>query len=215
MGRLISVAIGIFLILPIAFVWEQEIFVLRRSHVISGLKPLVAIPLESLLSPSSLSREIVTPSSGWWKRMTSLYGQPEMLITVVNVPLGAAGHSRRTYAYEEVGIRVKVFRAGSEVPLRPTNHSPYGYSGERSSSGWLFHATAGERVNLVVEPPALDRLPPGEIVVVPDWPRGDIPDALDGFAIVHGLLGWMLTLGAVGVALIVLGMRQPRRNRPS
>ena len=55
--------------------------------------------------------------------MTGFYGQPKVLITIVNVTLGAAGHGRRTYTYEEVGVRVKVFRGASEVPLEPTNHA--------------------------------------------------------------------------------------------
>jgi hypothetical protein len=165
-ARFLSLAIGTLLIVPLAFVAEQEIFVLRRSDVVNGLRPLLAIPLGSMRNSSSLSREVVIPSDHGWQRMTSFYGQPKFLISVVNVPLGSAGFGRRAYTYEEVGLRVKVFRASSEVPLEPTNAPPYGYSSERPSSGWLFKATAGERVSLVIERPAFrsgtTRGPPGQ-----------------------------------------------------
>jgi hypothetical protein len=211
--RLLSFVAGVLLILPIAFVTEQELFVLRRSDVMNGLKPLVAIPLESVQNQASISREVVIPSEGWWKRMTSFYGEPRLLITVVNVPVGAAGHGRRTYTYEEVGIRIKVFRGTSEIPLEPTNDAPYAYSSEMSHSGWLFQAEPGETLTLVIGSSGFARLP-GEIVVVPAWPRGEIPSALDGFAFVHGVR-WILVTGAgVGIALIVFGLRRLRRKSP-
>jgi hypothetical protein len=213
-ARRISVAAGVLLILPIAYVGQQEMFVLRRADIISGLKPLAEIPLENMQTLSSVSREIVIPSNGSWARMTRFYGQPKILITAINVPLGAAGHGRRTYTDEEVGIRVRVVRAGTEVPLERTNHAPYGHSSEAPSSGWLFQAAAGEHATLVVDAPARTRLPPGEVVAVADWPTGAIASDLDGFAVMD-VLQWILAaIAAVGVALIVFAGRQSRRQRP-
>lgn len=209
--KVLSIATGIVLILPLAFVIEQQMFVLRRSDVMSALKPLVAIPLESIRNPSSLSREVVIPSDRWWIRMTGSYGHPKILITIVNVPLGAAGHGRRTYTYEEVGVRVRLSRGASQVPLEPTNHAPYVYSSEAPNSGWLFQAEAGERLRLTVESPGFTRPLPGELVVVPDWSH-EILDGLEGFAILEGVW-WILVAGAgVGVAFIVFGLRRPRRT---
>ena len=210
--RVLAVAAGIVLILPIAFVTEQEMFVLRRSDVMSGLKPLAAIPLQNIRNTSSVSRDLVIPSDGWWKRMTRFYGSPKFLITTVNVPLGASGYRRLVYPREDVGIRVKVLRGGSEVPLEPTDGAPYGYSSETSNSGWLFQAEAGEQLRLVIEAPGFTRPLPGEIVVVPDWPRGEIPNALAGFAFGYGVW-WVLVAGAgVGVVLIMVGLRRSSRN---
>ena len=62
--RVLSVAAGIVLILPMAFVIEQEMFVLRRSDVMSGRKPLVAIPLESIRNPSSQGRSSFPRTTG-------------------------------------------------------------------------------------------------------------------------------------------------------
>jgi hypothetical protein len=209
---LLSIVAGVLLILPLAFVIEQEMFVLRRSDVMSGLKPLTAIPLENVRNTSSVSRDLVIPSDGWWKRMTRFYGSPKFLITTVNVPLGAAGYRRLVYPREDVGIRVKVLRGGSEVPLEPTDGAPYGYSSETSNSGWLFQAGTGERLRLVVESSEISRPLPGEIVVVPDWPRGGIPNALAGFAFGYVVL-WFLVAGAgVGVVLITFGSRRRRRT---
>jgi hypothetical protein len=190
----------------------QKTFGLRRSDVMNGLKPLVAIPLVNIRSVLPLSREVVVPSDESWKRMTDAYGQPKWLISAVNVPVGATGYGRRAYTYEEVRLRIKVFRGTSEVLLEPTTDAPYGYSSESASAGWLFQAAAGERIRLVIDSPGQTHLPEGEIVLVPDWPRGDIPGALDAFAIVHGLR-WILVAGAiVGIALIVFGVRRPRRT---
>jgi hypothetical protein len=211
-SRLISVLIGALLIVPIAFVTVQETFGLRRSDVMNGLKPLVAIPLVTIRNVLPVSREVVVPSDESWKRMTDAYGQPKWLISVVNVPVGATGYGRRTYTYEEVGLHIKVFRGTSEVPLEPTTDAPYGYSSQSESAGWLFQAAAGERILLVIESPAPTHLPEGEIVLVPDWPRGDIPGALDAFAIVHGLRWILVTSAAVGIALIVFGVRRPPRT---
>ena len=59
--RLTSLAAGLLLILPIAYVGQQEMFVLRRADIINGLKPLAEIPLENMQTLPSVSREIVIP----------------------------------------------------------------------------------------------------------------------------------------------------------
>ena len=60
-ARRISFAAGVLLILPIAYVGQQEMFVLRRADIINGLKPLAEIPLENMQTLPSVSREIVIP----------------------------------------------------------------------------------------------------------------------------------------------------------
>jgi hypothetical protein len=209
-ARFVAFAIGLLLIVPIAFVSWQEMFVLRRSDVMKALTPLVAIPIETIHDRLPISTEILVPSDAWWKRMTAAYGEPRLLITVVNIPLGGAGDRRRVYTLDEVGIRVSATSGATKVPLEATNDAPYGYSGEGPSSGWLFQARQGERVRINIEFGQLSALPPGQIVVVPDWPRGEVPNALDGFAVLDAIR-WLLIAGAaVGVALVVFGLRMSR-----
>ena len=51
---------------------------------------------------------------------------------------------------------------------------------------------------------------PGDIVIVPDWPRHEIPSALGAFAFLDGVRWILITIAFVGAALIVFGLRRPR-----
>jgi hypothetical protein len=211
--RTLSIAVGLVAILPIAYVTQYESFVLRRSDVMRGLEPLVAIPLAGLHPGSPISQQITVRSGAWWNRMTSNYGDPKFLIAAVNVPIGASGHGRRVYRADEVAINVRVLRAGSPVQLEPTTSAPYIYSSEPDSGGLLFAASAGEHLSLVVESTGAAQPVPGDLVVVPDWPRGEIPSALDAFGLLEAWRWLLVTGGAFGVVLIVYGVRGLRSVR--
>jgi hypothetical protein len=211
--RIVSLVVGVALILPPAYLAEQELFVLRRSDIKKALEPLAVIPLTSMRPGAPISREVTAPSGRWWNRMTSTYGNPKFLIAAVNVPIGAGGHDRRVYRTDEVPINVKVLRAGSPVKLQSTTDAPYIYSSEPTSGGQLFAASAGEHLNLTAELMSPGQPLPGDLVVVANWPRSAISDAFDAFSIVDTFRWFLLTSCAIGVVLIVYGVRGSRRQR--
>jgi len=208
----LSVIVGVILALPAAYVAQEEIFVLRRADVIRALEPLAVISLAKIQAESRISREISVPSDRSWSRLTKRFGNPKFLIAAVNVPIGADGHDRRVYRSDEVAINLKVLRVGSPVNLESTMDAPYGYSSESASKGLLFAASPGEHLSLAAESLTSGQPPPGDLVVVADWPRGDIVDALDAFSIVDTLRWLLLTSCAIGVALIAYGVRGSRRG---
>jgi len=209
----VCVIVGVILVLPAAYVAQQELFVLSRADVIRALEPLAVISLDEIHAGSQISREISVPSDRLWNRMTNRYGNPKFLIAAVNVPIGAHGRDRRVYQTDEVAINVKVLRAGSPVKLESTTDAPYIYSSEPTSGGQLFAASDGEHLNLTAELMSPGQLPPGDLVVVANWPRGDIPDALDAFSIVDSFRWFLLTGFAIGIALVAYGVRGLQRGR--
>src|SRR4029453_3049753 len=97
-SKLLIVLTGVALLLPIIYVPQQHLLVLRRPDVLAGVQPLVAIPLGSIPAESPLSKQIAVPSGGWWKRMVKSYGEPKILIAAVNVPINQGGRGGRVYA---------------------------------------------------------------------------------------------------------------------
>src|SRR4051812_32915794 len=174
--------------LPIAYVTVEELFVLRRSDVLQAVMPLVRVVLASIPDGSSVSRELAVPPDAWWKRMNRNYGEPTLLIAAVGTPIQEGDHSRRVFRPDEIDVDVAVLRSGSVFPLARTPAAPYGYSSDESSAAWIFTASRGEAltVTLARQPFRNAQMPSGEVVIVPNWPPGEIASALDGFAFLDG-----------------------------
>jgi hypothetical protein len=211
-SKLLIVVTGVALLLPIIYVTQQQAVVLRRSDVLAAVQPLVAIPLGSLPADSPLSKRVAIPSGGWWKRMVKSYGEPKILIAAVNVPIDQEGRRRRVYRSDEVDLAVAVSHRGSLVPLEHTTDAPYGYSSEEQSDAWLFRAVEAERLTVTVarHGSSATSLPPGELVVVPDWPRGEIASAFDGFGFIDSIRWLLVGAAAIGIVLLTIGFRAPR-----
>src|SRR5205823_3038210 len=107
------------------------------------------------------------------------YGEPKFLIAAVNLPLRESGHGRRVYRPDEVQVVVTVVAGHSLVPLEPTNEAPYDYSSDQLSAAWLFRASQGQSLAVTFERRGIRgaQADPGEIVIVPSWPRGEIASA--------------------------------------
>lgn len=209
----LSVIVGVILILPTAYIAQEELFVLRRADVVRALQPLAVISLAKIDAGSPTFREISVPFDRSWNRMTNRYGNPKFLIAAVNVPIGTDGQDRRVYRSDEVAINLKVLRAGSPVKLESTTDAPYIYSSEPTSGGLLFSASAGDHLSLTAEPMSPGRPLPGDLVVVANWPRGAIADAFGAFNIVDSFRWFLLASCAIGIGLIVYGVRESRRAR--
>jgi hypothetical protein len=206
--RLLIGVVGLALLLPMAYVTLQEFFVLRRSDVLEAVEPLVAVPLVGISVGSFVSREVTVPSGCWWERMTRNYGEPKLLIAAVNVGSHEDGRGRRVYRPDEVDLDVAVSRGGSPVPIARTTDAPYGYSSDESSAAWVFQTSKGEVLTVTLARQASKaQLPPGEIVIVPNWPRGEIAGALDGFAFVRGIRWILIAFALSGAVLLFTAVR--------
>jgi hypothetical protein len=210
--KVLVVVAGVALMMPAAYVAEQELFVLRRADVLRAVQPLVEIPLTGVGAGSSVTRELNVPSDSSWTRMIRQYGEPQLLVAAVNIPIAEDGADRRVYRPDEVDLDVAVSRSGTPVPIRRTTEAPYAYSSDQVSSAWLFDAASGAHLTVTVGrrgSSEAQRLP-GEIVVVASWPRGNIASALDGFAIVDTVRWILLAMALAGAVLLVAGLRRIR-----
>jgi hypothetical protein len=142
--------------------------------------------------------------------MIRRYGEPQLLVAAVNIPITGAGPDRRVYRPDEADLDVAVSRSGTPIPIRRTTEAPYAYSSDQSSSAWLFRTASGAQLTVTVGrrgSSEAQRLP-AEIVVVASWPRGDIASALDGFAVVNNIRWILLAMALTGAVLLVAGLHR-------
>lgn len=206
--------IGVALMLPLGYITEQELFVLRRSDVVQAIEPIVEIPLDRIPPDRAVLMDAAVPSGKWWNRMVANYAEPKILVAIVNFRIHEDGPGRRVYRLNEVDYDVSISVNGSPVSLEHTFDAPYGYSSDQLSASWAFHASTGQRFTLAATRKAFRAGPPasGAIVIVPDWPRGDIASAFDAFAFLQGIRWIVIATGVLGAGLVLAGLRRRRHS---
>ena len=168
---------------------------LNDADMSAAFASLARVPLDQIERTHSAVVSVTIPDTAHWRRMRRAWGDPGYL-------LAAESPTGLLYCLDELGIQTEATYRGRLVPAEKPD-APYGHSIEcLGTIGERFRVPPGAEITIHVTATTEHPLPPGEVVLVPDWDWGT-KDKIVGVMLDEDTRKVFMVTSGIGLILIV------------